>query len=134
MTCKYFLPFFRNGNIFAISFCSFFCYAKVKYFFGLMKSHILTLFFVAYNVDSCSFYIPVCWVFSSWNDVFCLKVFLHLLRWLYIFCSMYVVHYIYWFTSVELLLCPRDKFQLIMAYNPFYVSYNVHSGFYIYIC
>lgn len=103
----------------------FFCYAKVKYFFSLMKSHILTFSFVAYDVDSCSFYIPICWVFLSWNDVvFCLKVFLHLLRWSYIFCSIYVMHYIYWFTCVELLLRPRDKFHLIMAYNPFYVSYN----------
>ena len=69
------------------------------------------------------------WEFLSWKDVkFCQMLFMHLLRWSYIFFWSYilifhsvnVVYHIYWLADIKPSLHLRDKFYLIMVYDLFF--------------
>ena len=66
------------------------------------------------------FIMKVCWIL--WDSFF-----LYLLPWSYNFILhlVNVVHHVYWFVYIEPSLPPRDKFHLIMVYDPFKMLLNL---------
>lgn len=81
----------------------------------------------------------VCWVYFYCERVFDFYqiVFLHLLKWSYIFIfySINTMYYINWFLAVKLTLNSCDKYHLVRLYNYFLLdSVFWYWGTFFFVC